>query len=126
MNSYKYLYIPEYRYKVIMAKKGTNMVTTDQVGAWSFIVGLALAIVLAFVAVDLTWLLILAGVLVGLLNVQDREIIQFLLAALVLVTVGSAGITVLGIPLILQNIVVFVSPAAAIVAIKAVYMIGRK
>ena len=103
-----------------------NMITKDQVGAWSFIVGLALAIILAFVAVDLTWLLVLAGILVGLLNIQDKETLNFLLAALVLVTVGSAGITILGIPLILQNIVVFVSPAAAIVAIKAVYNIGRK
>jgi len=108
------------------SKKGGNMVTKDQLGAWSFIVGLALAIILAFVAVDLTWLLILAGVVVGLLNVQDKEVTQFLVAAIALVIVGSANINILGIPLILQNIVTFVSPAVVIVAVKAVYAIGRK
>jgi len=109
-----------------MAKKGGNMVTKDQIGAWSFILGLALAIVLAFVSVNLTWLLVLAGLLVGILNVQDKEVTQFLLAALVLISVGSAGINLLGIPAILQNVVYFVSPAAVIVAIKAAYTIGRK
>ena len=109
-----------------MAKKGGNMVTKDQIGAWSFILGLALAIVLAFVSVNLTWLLVLAGLLVGILNVQDKEVTQFLLAALVLISVGSAGINLLGIPAILQNVVYFVSPAAVIVAIKATYTIGRK
>ena len=106
--------------------KGGNMITKDQVGAWSVILGLALAIVLAFVAVDLTWLLILAGVVVGLLNIQDKETTQFLVAAVALVLVGSANISILGIPMILQNIVTFVSPAAVIVAVKAVYAIGRK
>lgn len=109
-----------------MAKKGNNMVTKDQLGAWSFILGLALAIVLAFVNVNLGWLLILLGVIVGLLNIQDREVTNFLLAALALMGVGSAGINILGIPLILDNIVRFVAPAAAIVAIKAIYEIGRK
>ena len=108
-----------------MAQKGGNVVTKDQVGAWSFILGLALAIILAFVAVDLAWLLVLAGILVGLLNVQDKESTEFLLAALVLVGV-SANVEILGIPLILQNIAFFVSPAAVIVAVKAIYSIGRK
>lgn len=107
-------------------KKGGNMVSKDQIGAWSFIVGLALAIILAFVQVDLAWLLVLAGIIVGLLNVQDKEVTQFLVAAIALVSVGSADINFLGIPLILQNIVTFVSPAAIIVAIKAVYAMGRK
>ena len=107
-------------------KKGGNMVSKDQLGAWSFILGLALAIILAFVAVDLTWLLVLAGVIVGLLNVQDKEVTQFLIAAIALILVGSAGIDILGIPLILQNVVVFVTPAAAIVSIKAIYSVGRK
>ncbi len=106
--------------------KGNNMVTKGQLGAWSFILGLALAIILAFVNVNLEWLLILLGLVVGLLNVQDKEVHNFLLAALTLIVVGSAGVNTLGIPLILQNIVTFVSPAAVIVSIKAVYMIGRK
>ena len=107
-------------------KKGGNMVSKDQIGAWSFIVGLALAIILAFVSVDLSWLLILAGIIVGLLNVQDKEVSQFLVAAIALVVVGSADLNIFGIPLILQNIVTFVSPAAVIVAVKAIYGMGRK
>ncbi|MAF50821.1 MAG: hypothetical protein CMH64_01895 [Nanoarchaeota archaeon] len=109
-----------------MASKGGNTISKDQVGAWSFILGLALAIILAFVAVDLAWLLILLGIIVGLLNIQDKETTQFLVAAISLIVVGSADVNILGIPLILANIVTFVSPAAIIVAIKAVYSIGRK
>ena len=109
-----------------MAKRGNSMVSKGQLGAWSFILGLALAIILAFVNVDLGWLLILLGVVVGLLNVQDKEIPNFLLASLALIGVGSAGISILGIPLILDNVVRFVSPAMIIVAVKAIYEIGRK
>jgi hypothetical protein len=108
-----------------MASKGGNTISTDQVGAWSFILGLALAIILAFVAVDLAWLLVLLGIVVGLLNIQDKETTQFLLAALVLVGV-SANVEILGIPIILSNIALFVSPAAVIVAVKAIYTVGRK
>jgi len=108
-----------------MASKG-SAITRDQLGAWSFILGLALAIILAFVAVDLAWLLILLGIVVGLLNIQDKEVTQFLVAAIALIVVGSADVNILGIPLILSNIVTFVSPAAIIVAVKAVYAIGRK
>jgi chromate transport protein ChrA len=108
-----------------MAKKGGNTITKDQVGAWSFILGLALAIVLAFVVVDLAWLLVLLGIIVGLLNIQDKETTNFLLAALVLVGV-SLNVNILGIPQIMSNIAFFVSPAAVIVAVKAVYTIGRK
>ena len=107
-----------------MASKG-NTVTKDQVGAWSFILGLALAIILAFVAVDLAWLLVLLGVIVVVLNIQDKEVTHFLLASLVLVGVSS-NIEILGIPLILGNIAYFVAPAAVIVAIKAIYEVGRK
>ena len=107
-----------------MAK--SNVITKDQLGAWSFILGLALAIILAFVAVNFAWLLILLGIIVGLLNIQDKEVTQFLVAAIALIAVGSADVNILGIPLILSNIVTFVSPAAVIVAVKAVYAIGRK
>lgn len=109
-----------------MVKKGGNMVTKDQIGAWSFILGLALAIILAFVAVDLGWLLVLLGIVVGLLNIRDKEVSQFLVAAVALMLVGSAKVDILGIPSILDNIVSFVSPAALIVAVKAVYAVGRK
>lgn len=117
-----------------MAKKDNWM---PQVGAWSFVLGLVIAILAGLFsgagnATAITVLGIL-GLIVGLLNIGDKEVVLFLLANLAFITAASALNSVLGlIPAIgayvapiLGYIVVFVAPAAGIVALKALYEVAQ-
>ncbi|HLC96119.1 MAG TPA: hypothetical protein VJH97_02265 [Candidatus Nanoarchaeia archaeon] len=118
-----------------------------KIGNYSFIAGVILAIVLAIpvaivdsMRVWLTALLVLAGIIVGLLNVSGKETKDFLIAAIVLVIaagIGNAATTleqVAGtIPLIgkliaelFKNIVVFAVPATVVVALKALQTMANK
>lgn len=107
-------------------------------GKWAFIIGVLVAIVAglfgsvisADIAVIIGWVLIIAGLVIGLLNIAAKEVTQFLIAAIALLAVGAAGLgalTIVGpmVTSILTNIVALVSPAALVVALKAVYDIGR-
>src|SRR3989338_8908652 len=62
---------------------GSSM--SERVGGWSFIVGALIAVILGAIAstAGTTWvigLLLILGVIVGLLNISDREIVPFLVA----------------------------------------------
>jgi len=111
-----------------MAKKTSGW---ELVGAWSFIIGLIVAILVGVFStsavpgtVAATVLLIL-GLIVGILNVTDHEIIPFLVACVALIVVGSAGaIPFEWLQRILANIVVFVVPAALVGALKAIYAVA--
>lgn len=106
-----------------------------QIGAWSYIAGLVIAILAAFMGPSsgTTFLLAGLGLLVGLLNIADKEISIFLLASLVFMISASSlnvvfvAIPAIGtfIPAILTNIVTFVAPGAAIVALKALYDVSK-
>ncbi len=104
------------------------------IGAWAFIIGLVLAIIAGFVTATIDSSIALGlgvlGLIVGLLNVTDKEItlyllasITFLVAAGSLSTVLSAFVGQLG--LVLGYIQVFVGPGAAIVALKAIYEVSK-
>ncbi len=114
----------------------------QQMGGYAFLAGAILAVLagllgsmLAAWAPWIVLLLVLLGLVVGFLNVSDKETGQFLLAAIALLAVGSVSslvvIDVAIAPLgsILQSIVrhlaVFVAPAALIVALKAVYNLAK-
>lgn len=107
-----------------MAKKGGK-----GLGWWAFAVGLVLAVIFGYSGnIGLIWLLVLLGLVVGFLNVTEKEATTFLIAAIALISAGSAAnLTVLWGPLggILSSVVVFVAPAAVIVAIKAIYETAR-
>ena len=107
-------------------------VNYDKIGGWAFILGAAIAVLTSFVSGDL-WtikaVLVLLGVIVGLLNVNDKDITHFLVAVIAILAVGNANfdaVPVVGglLQKILGNIVVFVAPAAVIAAIKAVYVVA--
>jgi hypothetical protein len=115
-----------------MAKNKMNMET---VGQWSFIVGVVIAVLSGiFVTAYVGWvglILIVLGILVGVLNISDKEVYDFLIAAIALMLTGAAGLdrlpmigSYLG-PIFL-NISTFVAPAAIIVALKAVYELGKE
>ncbi len=115
----------------------------DMLGALAFIVGLVVALVLAFAPNALTpgWTVLILGILgiiVGLLNIGDKELqlylianIAFMMAATgfsavlsALPVIGSIGISFL--TNFVHNVTLFVAPGAAIVALKALYEISKE
>ena len=104
-----------------------------KIGHWSFIVGVLLAIIAGLIpqlqTSTVTWILIILGLVIGLLNITAKETTEFLVAVIALLIVGSAGaIPVLGgiILAILANIVALSAPAALIVALKAIYSLAAE
>ena len=107
---------------------------TERLGEYSFLLGILLAIVAGlFIPNELlvSLALVVLGLVVGLINIVRRESMPFLVASIALIVAGSAGLEYL--PLIgvylepmLLNIKAFVAPAAVIVALKAVYELGKK
>jgi len=105
-------------------------------GELAFLFGIALAIVLSFFpdTSDRTMpglVLALLGLIVGLFNITYKETNSFLVAAIVLLLVGSAGLDFL--PYIGEwlgtafiNISHFVAPAAMVVAFKTVIDLAKQ
>ena len=127
-----------------MAKKKGKM---RGIGAWAFIIGVVLAIVLGIFSSQLgpnlyngiLGVMIISGILVGLLNVDSNDASKFLLAAVSLVIVSVMGGSVIsalgtvsflkiGIILgeILNALLFLFIPATIIVALKSVLEIARE
>jgi hypothetical protein len=110
-----------------MAKKGGS-----SLGAWAFLVGLILAIIFGFLTAEtwLIWVLVVLGVIVGLLNITDKEVKPFLTAGTILVIVsalsGSVFSTIPYLNTIFYNILTLFVPATIIVALKSVFELARK
>jgi hypothetical protein len=111
----------------------------EKIGGWAFILGVVIAIVagLASGALDaasagyVTLALVILGLVVGFLNVGDKQVNDFLIAAIAVVLLGTANLGV--IPMIgmylasmVLNVAAFVAPAALVVALKAVYNLAAK
>jgi len=111
----------------------------ERLGEWVFILGVVIAIIsgLAYQAMDVTSagyimvVLVILGLIVGFLNIKDKEMTNFLIAVIALVAVGAANLN--QIPLIgsylgymVLNIAAFVAPAALVIALKAVYNMASK
>lgn len=78
-----------------------------------------------------TAVMVVLGALVGLINISEKETIPFLVASIALLAAGTANFGSLGVPgKVISNILdfvgAFVSPAAVIVGLKAIYSIGAK
>ncbi len=108
-------------------------------GQYAFIVGVILAFlagvvsraVAAYEGVIILVLVIL-GLVIGFLNITEKEMTPFLVAAVALVVTGTASNSLTVIPAIgtsleaiVRNIAVLVTPAALIVSLKAVYALAR-
>lgn len=109
----------------------------QKIGEWSFIAGVVLAILSGFF--NLTWVpgvLIVLGFLVGFLNITEKETESFLLAAVGLLLVGSAGLESIAIlkevgldtvvESVLTNIRTFTAPGVLVVALKTVWELAKK
>src|SRR3989338_4196453 len=109
-----------------------------QMGEWAFIIGVLVAVVVSLFTVSdtiggwLVLLLVVLGLIVGLLNVSEKETTPFLVAAAALLITGTAGSSLAIIPVIggylqdiVMNIAVFVTPAAIVVALKAIQSLAK-
>ncbi|MBU4265784.1 MAG: hypothetical protein L6243_02925 [Candidatus Altiarchaeales archaeon] len=104
-----------------------------RIGSYTFIVGVVVAILagLASLSGDLPVLvLVLMGLMVGLLNIPVKKTTDFLVAAVALMVAGTANISVIPVAgeilqAVLANIMVFVAPAAIVVALKDIYTLAQ-
>jgi len=107
-----------------------------RIGHYAFLLGVAIAVIAGFfpdAIAGTSLLLVVLGLIVGLLNVAHREMNEFLVASIVLIVSGSAGLRAITfmnlggyLAAILSNISSFVAPAAIIVALKAVWNLAEK
>jgi len=97
--------------------------------------GLATPWLAAATAGYIAILLVVLGIIIGLTTISEKEVTAFLITALVFVVASTAPFTpidAVAAPLgtmlnkVVQNIAVFIAPAALIVAFKAVYALAAK
>ena|SRR3989344_5396288 len=114
-----------------------------QIGNYSFIIGVVIAVVLGLAAPRLgaatEWLwslLVVLGLVVGFLNVSGKETKEFLLVTVALVIVSFAGssqinswssVQLIGAYLkgVFDSILAFVVPASVVVALKEVWELAK-
>ncbi|MEM2974500.1 MAG: hypothetical protein QW112_02650 [Candidatus Micrarchaeia archaeon] len=116
--------------------------TPEKVGAWAFILGVVLAIIIGaagkYIGMPVTstsvvLVLGLLGIIVGVLNVTDREVGLFLIATIAFLSAVAALDRVLSVIPVVGDILIpilgcvalFVAPGAAIIALKALFDISR-
>ena len=113
------------------ATSALQTVQWHKIGHWIFLIGILVTIAAGFVAIPyLPYILIVAGLIVGLLNITAGEVHEFLTASIALLLVGAAGlgaVALMGatVETILKNLVVFVGPAALVVALKSVWTLAK-
>jgi len=108
------------------------------IGLLAFLVGIILAIVGGIGYHDnsgITLTLVIVGILVGVLNITGKEVLPLLIAAIALIVVGLtkgfAPLNDLGgqagtkINDIVAYIAIFVTPAAIISAVRAIWAVAR-
>lgn len=107
------------------------------IGKWAFLIGLIIAVVAGLIqgmydVPYLAFILVILGLIVGFLNIGEKDVVKLLVALIALTTIGSA--TVIAIPAIgesylepiLSNFIAFVGAAALIVSLKAVIATTKK
>lgn len=116
-------------------------------GEWAFLGGIVIAVILGIGAsfVPNDWIPVMWGVLaalgliVGIMNITEKEVKMFLIATITMLTVANSivpieavlrtipgGDVIVGaISGFMSALIAFISPAAFIVAIKAIYELGR-
>ena len=104
----------------------------DVVGKWAFLIGVILAVVLGlFDPVMGNWaiVLVIIGLIVGLLNVTDKEVAPFLMSGAVLIIASALGGSLMSempyVGAILDALLAVFVPATVIVAIKNVFSLAR-
>lgn len=107
----------------------------QRIGGYAFLLGLIISILFALIpGLDVTkwvpFVLLILGIVVGLLNIQDKDIGLFLIASIVLIATSATPLNTLPIignllNKVVLNFVTFVSPAALIVSVVAIIKIAN-
>ena len=132
------------RLKYMAVKTNSKSESTWQtVGAYAFIVGVGLSIIMGVLIPPAAWMvavLAILGLAVALINIKDEEVSGYLLANIA-VLIGSNAfntmLTTLTIPLklgaaavtlqtITGNLVFFVAPGAVLIALRQIYKIAKE
>ena len=123
-----------------MATGKTNI--PSMIGFWAFIIGLIIAVVVGIlvtftpamagaVVPIVMIILLLLGLLIGFLNITAGETTLFLVATIAILVVGGvfSALKTFGIGALLDNILSLIAtlmaPAAIVVAIKALWAVGK-
>ncbi len=118
-----------------------SSLSTQKIGGYAFIVGIVIALLagiagslVAGYAGGITLVLVVLGLIVGYLNISDKEVVTFIVASIGLIVAGSANLKVIdsivaGLGTVLQailaNLVVFIAPAVIVVGLKTVYDLAK-
>tara|TARA_Y100000310_G_scaffold86397_2_gene83247 strand:+ start:1992 stop:2345 length:354 start_codon:yes stop_codon:yes gene_type:complete len=107
------------------------------IGPWAFLIGIVAAVTIGAFNAQVSgisqqatlWSLVILGIIIGLLNISNKESTPFLLASVSLVIVSHFGSIILGIIPILGNILVSLLilfiPTTIIVALKLVFEMSK-
>ena len=106
----------------------------NKIGSWAFLVGMILAIVLGAMNIAgqlIPTLIVILGLMVGFLNITEKEVRPFLHAGTVLVLVSYLGGETITTTLpivanILSAILYMFVPATMIVALKSVFVMAKR
>ncbi|MBI2530394.1 MAG: hypothetical protein HYW05_04590 [Candidatus Diapherotrites archaeon] len=110
----------------------------EKIGGYAFLLGVIIAVIagiaasqVAAYAGTIALVLVILGLIVGLLNIKDKQVTNFLVAAIALLALSITAGGLVTIPYIgnylvaiVGQVAVFVMPAALIVALKDIYNIA--
>jgi uncharacterized membrane protein len=120
-------------------KKKKQVFKSEDLGAYVFAVGLAIAFIAAFFSMStnaekiVTGTLIVLGIVIGFLNISQKETVPFLVSSLVLVLVTGPFLGLIGQVFFTSKVLVqmftyliaFVVPAALIVTLKTIFITAK-
>ena len=108
-------------------------------GKWAFLIGIVIAVLASFLTAGATYIpfaLLVLGLIVGFLNIADKDSTKFLIALIALMMLGIGSINALSVlnwgsvqvylEGILGNFITFVGAAGLVVALKTVVEISKK
>jgi len=101
-----------------------------KISHWAFLGGMVLAILAGFVAIpNLAIFLFVFGLIVGFLNIKEKDNTRFLVAVITLLLAGMAslefGKLISAITPVLNSFIAFVSAVGLVVALKQVWATGQ-
>ncbi len=119
--------------QLLLARSGVRV--EEQIGSIAFLVGIAVCIITGFVSEQ--WLFILLaiiGIAVGVLHIALKDAQAFVIVALGVVIISAmAGPQIQAVPeigrilgRIYTALVLFITPVATVVGLKALFMIARR
>jgi len=130
-----------------LRQKGDKLKGEATYGEWAFLGGVIIAVILGIGAsfmpsdwIPVMWGVLAAlGLIVGIMNITEKEVHLFLIATIALLavansivpieavlrTIPAGDVIVTAISGFMSAVVAFVGPAAFIVALKAIYELGK-